>query len=76
LTACPECGTETIDPAGVCTICGKKIPEGSGKRLAQADMLMKMGAIIFIFGLFLPILFVTGGVIFGAGGVIWLMYRH
>jgi len=38
--------------------------------------LLKMGAIIFIFGIFLPILFVTGGVIFGAGAVIYLISRR
>lgn len=44
-------------------------------RKAKADLLMKIGAIIFIFGLFLPILFVTGGIIFGAGAVLWLVSR-
>jgi hypothetical protein len=49
---------------------------GVNKRRAQADLLLKIGAIIFIFGIFFPIFFVAGGVIFGAGAVIWLMYRH
>jgi len=49
---------------------------GLETRRGKADLLMKIGAIIFIFGLFLPILFVTGGVIFGAGALVWLLSRR
>lgn len=78
MTVCPECGCNINNSADVCSYCGKIIAPGSvcDKRRDQADLLLKIGAIIFIFGIFFPILFVTGGVIFGAGGIIWLMNRH
>jgi hypothetical protein len=76
LTVCPDCGSEIKNPADGCSNCGKDQPPGKEKRRAQADLLLKIGAIIFIFGIFLPILFVTGGVIFGAGAVIYLMNRR
>jgi hypothetical protein len=58
-----------------CIHCEKKIAQGSDTRQAQADLLMKIGAIIFIFGLFAPIIFVAGGVIFGVGAVIYVINR-
>jgi len=78
VTVCPECGCKIADSADVCRYCGKKIVQGSAcnKRQAQADLLLKIGALIFIFGLFLPILFVTGGIIFGAGAVVYLLNRR
>ena len=76
MTVCPECGKETEDSEDRCSYCGIQKTCGNEKRRSQADLLMKIGAMIFIFGLFLPILFVTGGVIFGAGAVVYLMNRH
>jgi hypothetical protein len=76
LIRCPECGSELEDMADGCRYCGMKPAGGVNKRRAQADLLLKIGAIIFILGIFFPIFFVTGGVIFGAGAVIWLIYRH
>jgi hypothetical protein len=55
--------------------CGVQKTPGPETRQGKAELLMKLGAIIFIFGLFLPILFVTGGVIFGAGAIVWLLNR-
>ncbi len=75
MTVCPGCGKETEDSEDRCSYCGVQKTPGLEKRRGQADLLMKIGAMIFIFGLFLPILFVTGGVIFGAGAIVWLMYR-
>lgn len=76
MVACPGCGKEMEDSADRCTYCGVQIDQGPGTRRGKADLLMKIGAIIFIFGLFLPILFVTGGVIFGAGAIVWLLSRR
>jgi len=75
LTLCPDCGSEIQNTADGCIYCGKKITHKSDKRRAQADLLLKIGAIIFIFGIFTPILFVSGGVIFGAGAVVYLLNR-
>ena len=75
VTVCPGCGKETEDSADQCRYCGVRKPRGSEKRREQADLLMKIGAMIFIFGLFQPLLFVSGGIVFGAGAVIWVMYR-
>lgn len=75
MDTCPECGGEIFSPAEGCMSCGKKDTSARAKRRAQADLLLKIGAIIFIFGLFLPILFVTGGLIFAAGAVVYLLYR-
>jgi hypothetical protein len=72
---CPECGGEILSPDEGCIHCGKKDTTVGAKRRAQADLLLKIGAIIFIFGLFLPILFVSGAIIFAAGAVVYLMYR-
>lgn len=76
MIVCPECGSEIKNPADGCSYCGKKNTLASDKWRAKADLLLKIGAIIFIFGIFLPILFVTGGVIFGAGVVIYLVSRR
>ena len=76
MTPCPLCGRELADSADRCEYCKAEVQPAMTGRKAQADLLMKIGAIIFIFGLFLPILFVTGGVIFGAGAVVWLLNRR
>ena len=75
MDTCPECGGEILSPDEGCVSCEKKDTSVHAKRQAQADLLLKTGAIIFIFGLFLPILFVTGGLIFAAGAVVYLLYR-
>jgi hypothetical protein len=75
MTVCPGCGKDTEDSEGRCSYCGVEKTPGPDTRQGKAELLMKLGAIIFIFGLFLPILFVTGGVIFGAGAIVWLISR-
>ena len=75
MPSCPFCGRELSDSADRCDYCKAEVQPLMTERKAKADLLMKIGAIIFIFGLFLPILFVTGGVIFGAGAVLWLVSR-
>jgi hypothetical protein len=76
VAVCPDCGSEIKNPADGCRFCGKNNAQGNEKMQAKADLLLKLGAIIFIFGLFVPIFFVAGGVIFGAGAVIYLIYRQ
>jgi len=76
MAVCPGCGKESDDSADRCSYCGVQKDHGLETRRGKADLLMKIGAIIFIFGLFLPILFVTGGVIFGAGALVWLLSRR
>ena len=76
MTPCPLCGREIPDSAERCDYCKSEVKPAMTGRKAQADLLMKLGAIIFIFGLFLPILFVTGGVIFAAGAVVWFFSRR
>ncbi len=76
MVVCPGCGKDIEDSADRCGYCGVQRDQGPETRRGKADLLMKIGAIIFIFGLFLPVLFVTGGVIFGAGAIIWLMSRR
>ncbi len=76
MVVCPGCGKDTDDSADRCSYCGVQKTPGLETRRGRADLLMKIGAIIFIFGLFLPILFVTGGVIFSVGAIIWLLSRR
>lgn len=76
MVVCPGCGKDIEDSADRCGYCGVQRDQGPETRRGKADLLMKIGAIIFIFGIFLPILFVTGGVIFGAGAIIWLINRR
>ena len=76
MTVCPECGKESEDSAERCSYCGVQKTHGLKTLRGRADLLMKIGSIIFILGLFLPILFVTGGVIFLAGAIVWVMSRR
>jgi hypothetical protein len=76
MVVCPGCGKETEDSADRCSYCGVQTTPGLETRRGRAGLLMKIGAIIFIFGLFFPILFVSGSVIFGGGAIVWLLSRR